>query len=222
MASALIGFVTGREERGLPVRPRRPRNRSSSSSAIRYYPPGIKERSDDPSGLLLPFKHLDTEAESMTDAESDRARLVGMNHVALEVEDIEEALSFYDSLFEYDIRGRGESSAFIDMGDQFIALAEHEEAGVTVDDHRHVGIVVDDRSKLETRLEEEEVDQLDVPGIEFRDPWGNRIQVVEYRNIQFTKAEHVLQGMGLDLEKSESAIEELAEKGVAPADQNSS
>lgn len=153
----------------------------------------------------------------MSESDSPRARLVGMNHVALEVGDVEQALSFYDSLFEFELRGRSDSSAFIDMGDQFVALSETDDAGAEIDDHRHVGLVVDDASALESQLEAEDVERLDVPGLEFRDPWGNRIQIVEYARIQFTKADHVLDGMGLtSLEKSPSAIDELVEKGMAP------
>ena len=155
--------------------------------------------------------------ESVTEtSDADRARLVGTNHVALEVGDLDEALAFYESLFEFDLRGRGETKAFVDMGDQFIALAETDDAGETRDGARHFGLVVDDRERAAGRLEAAGIETLDVPGLEFRDPWGNRVQLVEYSEIQFTKAEHVLSGMGLDLEKSEKALEELAEKGLGP------
>jgi hypothetical protein len=53
-------------------------------------------------------------------------------------------------------------------------------------------------------------------GLDFLDPWGNRVEVVEYSDIQFTKAPHVLRGMGLELSKSEKSQWELAEKGMAP------
>ena len=154
----------------------------------------------------------------MTDPDSERARLVGINHVALEVGDIDAALEFYGSLFEFDLRGRSETSAFLDMGDQFLAISQvDEEAAERADDHRHFGLVVDDAARLEARLEEYDVDRLDVRGLEFHDPWGNRVQIVEYGEIQFTKADHVLEGMEMSgLEKSESALEELAEKGIAP------
>ena len=153
----------------------------------------------------------------MTDPDTDRARLVGINHVALEVGDIEEALEFYRSIFEFELRGRGSSSAFIDMGDQFLALAEVDEAGDQRDQHRHFGLVVDDASVVEQRLQDLGVDRVSSSGLEFYDLWGNLFQVVEYGEIQFTKADHILRGMELsDLEKSESALEELAEKGLAP------
>lgn len=147
----------------------------------------------------------------------DRARLVGVNHVALEVGDVDEALEFYESLFAFDLRSRSETKAFIDVGDQFIALAETDAADETTDEARHFGLVVDDADRVERRLEDLEIDRLDVPGLEFRDPWGNRFQIVDYEEIQFTKADHVLAGMDLDgLEKTDGALEELAEKGLAP------
>jgi lactoylglutathione lyase len=147
------------------------------------------------------------------DTAAARARLVGINHVALEVGDLDEALAFYGRLFEFTLRGRSESMAFIDMGDQFIALA----AGRTQarDEDRHFGLVVDDRAPLRQALEEAGAELLPGRGLDFIDPWGNHIQVVEYRDIQFTKAPEVLSAMGLDgLEKIEAALEELAAKGI--------
>jgi len=149
----------------------------------------------------------------MTD--TDRARLVGINHVALEVGDIEAALGFYESLFAFELRGRSEGHAFLDMGDQFVALAEVDDPDGR-DDGRHFGLVVDDVEAVERALDEQDVDRPDTSGVEFYDPWGNRVQVVAYEDIQFTKADHVLAGMDLDLEKSESALTELAEKGLSP------
>ncbi len=144
-----------------------------------------------------------------------RARLVGFNHVALEVGDIEEALEFYGSLFEIRLRGRGPGMAFVDAGDQFIAFAEGRTE--TPDDHRHVGLVVDDKRAARRALEEMDVEVLPGRGLDFHDPWGNRWQVVEYGEVQFTKAPHVLSGMGLgDLKKTEKALEELRRKGLAP------
>jgi catechol 2,3-dioxygenase-like lactoylglutathione lyase family enzyme len=143
-------------------------------------------------------------------------RPVGLNHVALEVGDLEAALEFYGTLFEVELRGRTESAAFVDMGDQFVALAEVEDPGGR-DDHRHVGLVVDDPDAVERRLEALDAERPRSRGLEFRDPWGNRIQIVAYGEIQFTKAGHVLRAMGLgDLGKSDSALAELAEKGMAP------
>jgi predicted enzyme related to lactoylglutathione lyase len=143
-------------------------------------------------------------------------RLVGINHIALEVGDVDEALAFYGRVFEFTLRGRGSRMAFIDMGDQFIALA----AGRTQppDSHRHFGLVVDDKEATRRALEEAGVEVLPGRGLDFRDPWGNHVQVVEYSEIQFTKAPEVLTGMGLDaLEKSPEALAELRAKGIEPA-----
>ena len=158
---------------------------------------------------------MSDDSGSATDDSDSRARPVGINHVALEVGDLDAALEFYESLFEFDLRGRGESSAFVDVGDQFVALSEGENPDGP-DDHRHFGLVVDDAEAVERRLEATDAERLSTGGLDFRDPWGNRVQVVAYEDVQFTKADHVLRGMGLDLEKSESAIAELAEKGMAP------
>jgi catechol 2,3-dioxygenase-like lactoylglutathione lyase family enzyme len=140
-------------------------------------------------------------------------RLVGMNHIALEVDDIDEALAFWESIFgELELRGRGKQMAFIDMGDQFLALARGRTQ--PPDQHRHFGLVVDDKEAVRARLQE-----LGIPvfgrGVDFRDPWGNLIQVVDYRDVQFTKTDEVLRAMSLDgLEKSESALAELRAKGI--------
>ena len=144
----------------------------------------------------------------------ERPRLVGLNHVALEVGDVEEALEFYGRIFEFELRGRGGRMAFIDMGDQFIALA----AGRTQppDAHRHFGLVVDDKEAARAALGKAGVDVQPSGSLDFRDPWGNHVQVVQYDEIQFSKTESVLRGMGLDgLEKSEQALEELRAKGLA-------
>jgi catechol-2,3-dioxygenase len=144
-----------------------------------------------------------------------RARLVGLNHVALEVGDVEAALEFYEQIFEFELRGRGGRMAFIDMGDQFIALAEGRTQ--PPDRHRHFGLVVDDKEAARRALQEAGVDVQPRGSVDFRDPWGNHIQVVGYGEIQFTKAESVLRGMGLEsLEKSKQALEELRAKGLAP------
>ena len=151
-------------------------------------------------------------------AEADapgKPRLVGINHIALEVGDVEAALAFYGRLFAFTLRGRGEGSAFIDLGDQFIALAEGRRQAP--DEHRHFGLVVDDREAVRRRLEAEGVAVLPGRFLDFLDPWGNRIEIVDYRDIQFTKAPEVLRGMGLGhLEKSEDAWRELREKGLEP------
>jgi catechol 2,3-dioxygenase-like lactoylglutathione lyase family enzyme len=141
--------------------------------------------------------------------------LIGFNHVALEVGDLEEALEFYGRLFEVELRGRSPGMAFVDAGDQFIALSEGRTQAP--DDHRHIGMVVDDKRAVRRALKEMEVEILPGRGLDFLDPWGNRWQVVEYSEIQFSKAPHVLRGMGLGhLRKTESALEELRRKGLAP------
>ena len=136
-----------------------------------------------------------------------------MNHIALEVDDIDEALAFWESIFgPLELRGRGKQMAFIDMGDQFLALARGRTQ--PPDQERHFGLVVDDKEAVRERLQE-----LGIPvfgrGLDFRDPWGNLIQVVDYRDVQFTKTDSVLQAMDIEgLEKSESALAELRAKGI--------
>jgi catechol 2,3-dioxygenase-like lactoylglutathione lyase family enzyme len=148
------------------------------------------------------------------DARDSRARLVGINHVALEVGDIDQALAFYGRLFEVSLRGRSETMAFIDMGDQFIALATGRTQAK--DQERHFGLVVDDRAPLRRALEQAGVEILPGRGLDFVDPWGNHIQVVEYRDVQFTKTPEVLGAMALGhLDKTEAARRELADKGIA-------
>ncbi len=142
-----------------------------------------------------------------------RARIVGVNHVALEVGDLEEALSFYGRIFEIELRGRAPGMAFIDIGDQFIALSEGRTQAP--DRGRHFGLVVDDREAVRAALEQAGVEILPGRGLDFRDPWGNHFQIVEYGDVQFTKAPSVLEGMGLEgLEKSTEALRELREKGI--------
>ena len=144
-----------------------------------------------------------------------KARLIGMNHIGLEVGDIEAALKFYGEIFDFRLRGRSARMAFIDMGDQFIALSEGRSAGPDRD--RHVGLVVDDKEKVRRRLKDAGAMAIGGSGVEFRDPWGNRIQIVPYRSIQFTKEPAILAGMGCgDLRKTPGAIRELARKGMAP------
>jgi len=144
-----------------------------------------------------------------------RARLVGFNHIALEVGDLEEALEFYGRIFELELRGRGSGMAFVDAGDQFLAISEGRSQ--TPDEHRHIGMVVDDRRAVRRTLREMGAEILPGRGLDFLDPWGNHWQVVEYADIQFTKAPEVLEGMDLgDLRKSEKALEELRRKGLAP------
>ena len=143
------------------------------------------------------------------------ARLIGINHVAVEVDDVDEALEWYGRFFEFDLRGRiGSSMAFVDMGDQFIALA----AGRVQppDQGRHFGLVVDDKEVVRAALLEAGLDVQEEGSLDFLDPWGNHVQVVDYRDIQFTKAPQVLRAMAIEeLSKTEAAREELRSKGIS-------
>jgi catechol 2,3-dioxygenase-like lactoylglutathione lyase family enzyme len=140
-------------------------------------------------------------------------RLVGINHVALEVGDVEAALEWYGRIFDLELRGRAPGMAFVDMGDQFIAISQGRTQ--PTDDHRHFGLVVDDKAATRAALEAVGADILPGRGLDFRDPWGNRVQVVAYEDVQFTKAPEILDGMGLELPKSDRAFAELREKGLA-------
>lgn len=138
-------------------------------------------------------------------AQSAKPRVVGFNHVAL---------AFYGRLFEFELRGKSHDMAFIDLGDQFIALQKGRKQAP--DEGRHFGLVVDDKEAARQALKAAGVETLPGPFLDFRDPWGNRIEIVGYDNIQFTKAPNVLRGMKLErLSKNENARKELAEKGMA-------
>lgn len=145
---------------------------------------------------------------------SDKARALGFNHIALEVGDLDAALDFYGKIFDVQLRGRGARMAFIDMGDQFLAVAE------TADEHRdgerHFGLVVDDQAKALAAAKEAGAEFLQDGGNSFYDPWGNMFQIVDYRKIQFAKTQAVLDFMGLgDLKKTPEALAELQDKGIA-------
>jgi lactoylglutathione lyase len=141
-----------------------------------------------------------------------KARLVGINHVALEVGDLDAALALYRKLFDFELRGHVPGIAFLDMGDQFLALAESDRDAP--DDDRHLGLVVDDRDAVRAALLEAGLEPHG--NLRFTDPWGNRIEVVEYADVQFSKAPDVLRGMGLEgLSKTEEARRQLADKGLA-------
>lgn len=144
-----------------------------------------------------------------------KARAVGFNHVALIVGDIDEALAFYGRLFDFSLRERDADAAFIDLGDQFLALQKGD--GRTRDDGHHFGLVVDDKEAARQALIAAGIKILPGPFLDFLDPWGNRVEIIGYTNIQFTKAPHILRGMGLThLTKNTEAIRELTEKGMAP------
>jgi lactoylglutathione lyase len=149
-------------------------------------------------------------------SDGKKPRLIGINHVAIEVGDIDEALDWYGKIFEFTLRGKNERSAFIDMGDQFINLARVPDYKQTGVERRHIGFVVDDRTSVKKRAEAAGAKMVEGPFLDFLDPWGNRIEVIQYDNIQFTKAPNVLRGMGLaHLSKNETAIKELA-AGMTP------
>jgi lactoylglutathione lyase len=148
-------------------------------------------------------------------AEAKKPRAVGFNHAALEVGDIEAALAFYGRLFDFELRGKSDTMAFIDLGDQFLALQKGRTQ--PADEGRHLGLVVDDKNAARKALVEAGIEPLPGPYLDFLDPWGNRIEIVGYDNIQFTKAPNVLRGMGLaHLSKNENAIRELTDKSMAP------
>ncbi len=144
-----------------------------------------------------------------------KAKAVGINHVALEVENIAEALEFYGHFLDFEIESQNENAAFIYFGDQFINFAQGRKQGP--DDARHFGIAVDDKELARKTLEQMGVELLGGRFLDFFDPWGNRVEITTYANIQFTKADHVLRGMGLSgLVKTDDAIKELQEKDMAP------
>src|SRR4026208_938330 len=148
-------------------------------------------------------------------AEARKARAVGFNHVALEVGDIDEALAFYRRVVDFELRGKSATSAFIDLGDQCLALQKGRTQ--SADDGRHFGLVVDDKEAVRKALADAGIEPLPGPFLDFLDPWGNRIEIVSHENVQFTKAPNVLRGMGLThLSKNEKAIKELTDKGMAP------
>jgi catechol 2,3-dioxygenase-like lactoylglutathione lyase family enzyme len=145
----------------------------------------------------------------------EKPKLVGINHVALEVGDIDEALAFYGAIFEFELRGRAPGHAFIDLGDQFLALAEVKMPADAPVPDRHFGLVVDDRDGARTLIEQAGGRILEGGFLDFLDPWGNRVELVDYKSVQFTKAAAVLAAMGIDAGKSETAARQLREKGMS-------
>jgi catechol 2,3-dioxygenase-like lactoylglutathione lyase family enzyme len=141
------------------------------------------------------------------------SRLVGINHVALEVGNLEEALAFYRRLFDFELRGRTRTMAFIDMGDQFLALMEGRRQ--PPDEMRHFGLVVDDRSGLRERAAAAGARFAEGPGLEILDPWGNHLEIVEYARVQFTKPKPVLDALDVPADKTTEARAELRAKGIA-------
>ncbi|MDA1101591.1 MAG: VOC family protein [Proteobacteria bacterium] len=150
-----------------------------------------------------------------TGGNGNKAKAVGINHVALEVGNIDEALAFYGGFIEFEIESRSEMAAFIYFGDQFINFALGRSQGP--DERRHFGIAVDDKDLARERLEGMGIEFLDGHFLDFLDPWGNRVEITTYVAIQYTKADHVLKGMGLGhLAKTEAALAELRRKNMAP------
>jgi catechol 2,3-dioxygenase-like lactoylglutathione lyase family enzyme len=153
-------------------------------------------------------------------SDSKKPRLIGINHIAIEVGDIDEALAWYGQIFDFTLRGKGERNAFIDMGDQFINMtlvpATRRDGTERRAERRHIGCVVDDRSRIIELAKAAGAVMVEGPFLDFLDPWGNRLEIIEYSNIQFTKAPNVLRGMGLALDKNDNAKKELTEKGMAP------
>ena len=144
-----------------------------------------------------------------------KARAVGINHVALEVGNIDQALKFYGTFLAFEIESQNESAAFIYFGDQFINFMKGRTQGP--DQGRHFGIAVDDKEVVRQALNDMGVELLSGKFLDFIDPWGNRIEITTYQNIQFTKADHVLKGMGLgDIKKTDHALDELRKKDMAP------
>jgi lactoylglutathione lyase len=141
-------------------------------------------------------------------------RAIGFNHVAFEVDDLDAALAWYARFFAFELRGRHGRMAFIDLGDQFLALSEGRTGGADAD--RHVGLVVEDKEALRAQLAAAGEPVAASGSLRVRDPSGNQLEIVDYRDVQFTKAPGVLRGMGLDgLDKRPSARDELAAKGMA-------
>jgi lactoylglutathione lyase len=140
-------------------------------------------------------------------------RLVGINHVALEVADLERSLDFYGRIFELRLRGRSPHMAFVDLGDQFLALMEGRSG--PPDATRHFGLVVDDKEEARRALAAVGAEVIPGKRLDFLDPDGNRVEIVQYDQIQFTKTAEILRGMGLELGKTDAALAELREKGLA-------
>ena len=147
---------------------------------------------------------------------ADRARLIGVNHVALEVGDVEEAVALYERLFDFTMRGRGRRMAFLDMGDQFLAIAEGRSQ--PPDDERHFGLVVDDVERAREAVDREGLQVVSATrqSFDFRDPWGNRFQVVGYGDIQFERTEGVKRKLGIEeLGKTDDARSQISERGLS-------
>ena len=145
----------------------------------------------------------------------NKANAIGINHIALEVGDIDDALAFYGSFLNFEISSQSDNAAFIYFGDQFINFSKGRRRGP--DDARHFGIAVDDKDLVRRTLKDMGVKLISEKFLDFLDPWGNRVEITTYAKIQFTKADHVLKGMGLThVTKTDDALQELAKKNMVP------
>ncbi|MDF1727772.1 MAG: VOC family protein [Sulfitobacter sp.] len=140
-------------------------------------------------------------------------KMIGLNHIVLEVGDLDKALEFYGAVFAFELRGRNEGMAFLDMGDQFLVLAEGK--GQTPDAERHFGLVVEDRTDAAALVQAAGGEMLDTGFVDFHDPWGNRVQLVEYRDLQFTKTPGVMKKLNADPAKTEEARQQIIDKDMA-------
>jgi catechol 2,3-dioxygenase-like lactoylglutathione lyase family enzyme len=146
-------------------------------------------------------------------------RAIGINHIALEVDDLDAALDWYQRFFDFELRGRRRAMAWVDLGDQFLALSVRDDRGsgaeAEADRGRHVGLVVADKEALRAAFLAAGIDVAPSGSLRVHDPAGNQLELVDYRDVQFSKADAVLAGMGLaGLEKSAAAQQELREKGL--------
>jgi lactoylglutathione lyase len=145
---------------------------------------------------------------------TDSARLIGINHVALEVGDLDAALDLYGRLFSFELRGRAPGMAFIDMGDQFLAVSQGRSQ--PPDDSRHFGLVVDDKEAVRAAVEREGLSVVPGRRLDFYDPWGNRFEVVAYSDIQFDRVPGVKRKLGIEeLPKTDKARAEIADRGLS-------
>lgn len=122
-----------------------------------------------------------------------KTRLVGFTHVAIEVGDIEEALVFYGRLFDFKLRNKSDPMAFIDLGDQFLALQKGRTQAA--DDGRHFGLVVDSKERAREALITAGVPVLPGPFLDFRDPWGTASRLSDTKIFNSPNRRNVLRGM---------------------------
>ncbi len=146
-----------------------------------------------------------------------KATAIGINHIALEVGNIAEALAFYGSFLNFTITSQTEDAAFIYFGDQFINFAKGRTQAS--DEKRHFGIAVDDKELVRNTLTQMDVTLLGGQFLDFLDPWGNRIEITTYTNIMFSKTTAILRGMDMDhLQKTDQALGQLNKHGLGTLD----